>query len=308
MKTKSRTPFEAVADTLRPFYQRFAGDEAPLAALPLAIVRGVRGNFVTLRIDGRPIRVDLRDVVVAGEMLFLRRYEPVETALMKKVIEIGDTVVDVGANIGYFTILMAQCVGPTGSVIAIEPDDENALVLDQNIALHEIGPRVEVVRAAVSDSSGPGILYRSSRNRGDHRMWRPSGDEPQRETRTPRVVETRTLDSILAGRGPIDFMKIDIQGHEPKAVGGLSARLNGCRISTMLFEFWPYGLRGAGFDPRRLLEDLWAYGMQTWHVQSTGLVRIESLDFVDGFHGSQDANLFAANPSLATAKIARLGL
>jgi FkbM family methyltransferase len=179
-------------------------------------------------------------------------YEPAETALFEREVRPGMTVLDVGANIGYFTLLSARLVGPEGRVFAFEPDPDNFRLLNRNIT--DNGYRnVTAVNAAVTDRDGTLRLHRSAVNSGDHRAYDSADGRPAVEVRAVR------LDSLDLGGGA-DFVKMDIQGSEWAALRGMERLLSAERSPRLrlLMEFWPIGLTRFGVEPAavlRLLSD-----------------------------------------------------
>lgn len=115
---------------------------------------------------------------VLGHMMFLDAqdilnlsingiYEPLETEVVGREVSAGDVVVDIGAHIGYYTLMLARIVGPCGKVYAFEPDPENFTLLQRNVK--ENGYRnVVLLQKAVSDRNGSATLYLSDDNSGDH--------------------------------------------------------------------------------------------------------------------------------------------
>ncbi len=97
------------------------------------------------------------------------------------------TAVDVGGNIGYVALLMAECVGPSGHVVAVEPDPRNAHVLRAN-AERTRGARIEVVEAAAWSEPGMLDLGLHATNSGDHRVGSPP--KSARQSRCRRCGST----------------------------------------------------------------------------------------------------------------------
>ncbi len=104
-----------------------------------------------------------------GQRVALGKYEPYETQLILRQTKIGDTVVDVGANIGYYTLLLANKVGKTGKVYAFEPDKINFEILAKNVKENNL-ENVVMINAAVGKKEGKLKLHRSEENFGDHKL------------------------------------------------------------------------------------------------------------------------------------------
>ncbi len=253
-----------------------------LARSVRAVRRRVLPNFdarrfgATRAVAGFLARAGRLDYVddVLGHRMFLddrdslrlsvsRILEPSETRLVQRLVRPGQNVLDVGANIGYYTLLFARQVGPAGSVVSFEPDPDNRALLARNV--HANGYRnVTIVPDALWETTGPLRLYISETNRGDHRVF--AAEEEQR-----RVVEIGAvaLDDFLAGgdgRGRVDFIKMDIQGAEAMALRGMRRTLAANPHLQLLSEFWPGGIRRAGGDPAAYLAALREHGFAIYEV------------------------------------------
>tara|TARA_B100000029_G_scaffold164047_1_gene160129 strand:- start:255 stop:1088 length:834 start_codon:yes stop_codon:yes gene_type:complete len=228
-----------------------------------------------------------RDPVVSGALYF-GVYEKAETAFIQRTLKSGMTVLDVGANIGYYTALAARRVGPNGRVIALEPDPESYEFLQQTIAANEVG-NVDSFQCAAAERKDSMTLYISHDNRGDNRLYEP-------DPRWPKVtVPARPADDVLkeAGIDTIDFIKIDVQGFEASVIAGLKTTLDQSPNLTLITEFWPQGLRDAGSDPRDYLKQLRAHGLQLHELNAKGgLAELADDDqFIARYPGRRYTNL-----------------
>ena len=201
----------------------------------------------------------LSRVLMRGEL-----FEPFETHLLRREIRPGDVVLDIGANIGYYTVQFARLVGPLGKVIAFEPDAENFRLLQKSVAANGF-TNVELVNAAVSNERGRVTLHRSPKNPGDHRVYGTAGEERQ-----TTQVEVTTLDAFFTGRSHrIDFIKMDIQGSEANAIEGARALIAANPFLKLTCEFWPAGLQTAGADPQAFLHELSQLGFCVLQIDET---------------------------------------
>lgn len=189
-------------------------------------------------------------------------WEPFETSLVMACLSPGSVFVDVGANIGYFTVLAAETVGEAGRVYAFEPDPANFSLLRNNLVRNQLHQRVEAVCAALSDREGQGHLYLSEDNLGDHQIY------ATREARASTRVPLLRGSSYLQGRlGRLDLLKVDTQGSECLVMFGLMPllqRLPSC--PRILIELTPLSLREAGNSGRQLIELLGTLGQPFWIV------------------------------------------
>jgi len=145
-----------------------------------------------------------------GQRIALQKYERYETALMLGQLNINSVVVDVGANIGYYTILMAK---KCKKVYAIEPDKECFDILKKNVEENNL-KNVVLINKAASDKREKKYLVRDEENLGNSRIS---------ETRNEKLdtgVLTETLDNLLINEQYISLIKVDTQGWEPEVISG----------------------------------------------------------------------------------------
>jgi FkbM family methyltransferase len=196
----------------------------------------------------------------------VKTWEQEETDFIKSVLRKGDTFIDVGANVGYFTLLGANLVGPAGHVYALEPDPANVIVLRWNVQNIEDDNTVTIIEAAASNTAGSATLYRSADNFGDHRIY-PVEDDIFDEGKVREAIPVRALivDEIIPADTPIKLVKIDAQGFEVPVMEGMS-QIIARHHPAILFEVWPYGLEKAGYDPAEPLSMLEEAGYRLYKL------------------------------------------
>ena len=162
------------------------------------------------------------------------------------------TVVDVGANIGIYTALLAKIVGEKGKVYAFEPSPHNFNLLKK----YNKSNNVTLVQAAVGDVTGEITLYISDKLNVDHQTYETD------EIREKVNVSSYRLDDYLKNE-KVDFIKMDIQGFEHHALLGMKNILRNNANIKIFMEFWPYGLIKAGSSPEKLLTFLHELDFET---------------------------------------------
>lgn len=195
------------------------------------------------------------DRVLALWLFKYRALEDAETRLFTSMVKPGWTVVDVGANLGYYTVLAGKLVGETGKVVAFEPDEENFAMLSKNVAANGL-KNAQCVRAAVADKNGMVSLYISEAHSGDHRIYATG------ERRKRVEVRTVSLDEFFKPGERVDFIKMDIQGAEPLALAGMQRVLRDNAHAVLFCEFSPEDLQTAGVSPHLFLEHIRNAGLQ----------------------------------------------
>jgi FkbM family methyltransferase len=237
------------------------GGDAPRHALRELQFRMLRRLTPVVAVDGDGVRffVSTRDKGV-GLPVFV--HGALDAAEMRTAVEVLERTgrhpfrgtdrvfVDIGANIGTSTVEAIVHHGAHGGV-AFEPDEYNVEMLGHNLLANGIAGRVALIRAAVTDTSGPVAFEQARDNFGDHRVRladTPPDDVFGERSRPLTTVPGVTLDSqIEAGVLDLDrvgLVSIDTQGHEAHVLLG-ARRLCASDVPVML-EYWPYGLRGAG--------------------------------------------------------------
>ncbi|RLQ21534.1 FkbM family methyltransferase [Seongchinamella sediminis] len=189
-------------------------------------------------------------------------WEPYESSLVLAFLAPGDVFVDVGANIGYFSLLAASRVGPDGAVYAFEPDPDNFLLLTNSVALNGKQGIVHVTRAGLAAVSGEARLYLSEDNLGDHQIFATD------EARRSRAITLLNGAEYLAARSErLDLLKIDTQGSEYGVVAGLMPLLASlARKPRIIIELTPLSLRQCGSSGRALVELLAELGEPLWII------------------------------------------
>lgn len=215
----------------------------------------VRSEIRTVRTrQGFAMRLDLGQFV-DRTIYCTGGWEPLETMVIAAALKPGDIFVDVGANIGYFSLLAHRLVGPTGRVHAIEATPSTADLLDGNIARNDAGT-IRVHRCAAGDREGTAaIMVHDAGNIGSNRL--SFGDDAAPDGRP--TIPLRRLDNLLAGEN-IRLVKLDIEGAEAMALRGAGRLLDGDDAPALLFEFSPAMLRSMDDDPAALLAWLAAKG------------------------------------------------
>ena len=202
-------------------------------------------------------------------------WEPKTMRLMRHLLRPGMTFVDVGAHIGWHTLLAARTVGTTGHVYAFEPDPSNFDLLRKNVAVNEFESRVTLVPAAICDTNRRVSLFTLGGGSVCSTMFGMPGVGVE-----CLVVEATSLDQFF-GRGnwpPIDFIKMDIEGAEGVALRGMRELSRRNPDLKLVIEYVPPNLQAAGNTPRRLFEILEELGFCRRSIISWSLIPVDGPD------------------------------
>ena len=188
-----------------------------------------------------------------GIELATGNYEPLSTKVIQRLLQPGMVFVDVGAHVGYYTLLASRAVYPGGHVYAFEPDPKTWAFLNQNITENNFTEKTTLINIAVSAEIGQGQLFAGRRDGLTNSILF-----------TPGVVEryitcqTTTLDAFFAKQGwpSVDLIKIDVEGAEHMILRGmreLSARNPELKL---VVEFGPNNLQGDGVSAEQFFATL----------------------------------------------------
>jgi len=163
--------------------------------------------------------------------------EELETEVIKRELKKGMVVVDIGANIGYYALLEASIVSRSGRVYAVEPYPQSYKLLKKNIKLNQYSDIIEVEQIAISDKGGKSKLY-LGKAANVHSLT----DYSNKWGKHGYIkVETVAIDKFLEDKGRVDFVRMDIEGHERQVIGRLIDTLGHRKPPKILFETHPTG-------------------------------------------------------------------
>jgi len=181
-------------------------------------------------------------------------WEPYETSLVLSSLKPGGVFVDVGANIGYFTLLAASAVGEQGQVFSFEPDPANFDLLLQNCVHNSLQSRVHAVKAGLSHETGAGQLYLSEDNLGDHQIY-ASDDRRQLDIKLLNGGDYLSGELSRNNLTGIDLIKVDTQGSEYQVMAGMLSLLQALpSVPSIIIELTPLSLQRSGASGRKLIE------------------------------------------------------
>jgi FkbM family methyltransferase len=185
-------------------------------------------------------------------------WDPTISGLMRKVLEPGMTFVDAGANIGYFSVLGSQLVGPTGRVFAVEPDPVNLSILRANLSRHGCANTEVLPVAAWSE-------------RTSLKMMRPADEGAITQvggTDGGQTVPAAPLDEMISG--PVDYLKIDCELTDQVVVRGSKRLIRDNPSMLITVEFHPYEDTHTGESPSEILIQYRDMGLSPYRIRKEG--------------------------------------
>lgn len=242
------------------------------------------------RVVRRPVDVDFEGFTLrchpdsgsaSNVWYFTSRYDHAEMAFLDRYLRAGDAVLDVGANIGTYTLFMAARVGSTGWIGAVEADPVAAARLRENVARNDLGRIVDVHEVAVDASPGSVAFFT---DRDVANGIASPGDPRGSSTEVPAA----RLDSLVTRRSDLAVAKLDVEGVEVRALAGAADLLGAQRPPVWLVEVIRSQLRWfgstvddlvavfaeAGFEP--YLYDEGTHGLRPWSAPPAGTGNVKA--------------------------------
>ncbi len=174
------------------------------------------GNFVLREVQDSKMFLDTKDRGICADLYKNRIRERLATAEFQKRLKPGMTVVDIGANIGYYALMEAMAVGSGGKIYAIEPISENVALLKKNVEANDYG-NIEVFENAIGERNGEMDIFMSKRSNLST-FCENEGLDMSGKTRAVKVC---SLDSFLEGKRKPDFVRMDVEGFEYEILAGM---------------------------------------------------------------------------------------
>jgi FkbM family methyltransferase len=222
-----------------------------------------RSGTITTTIDGITYRLDLTEMIDSNLNL-LGAHEPRTMETVRRLVMPGATAIDVGANAGYYSLVLARLVGPAGRVIAFEPTEWAFQKLVTNVGLNAF-ENIRLERVALADVSDQREI--SSSELAFKASWPLSGVQAERPK---EVVEFLTLDDYVERRelDAVDFIKVDVDGYEFRVIQGARKTLARFRPS-LLIEIGKGTQAELGDDPLELVRVLNELGYTFYNDERT---------------------------------------
>jgi FkbM family methyltransferase len=206
---------------------------------------------ILCRILGRyKFFLDCRDQGLAPHLMLDGYWEYWVSDFIWRNVKPGETVADVGANLGYYTVLLADLVGPGGRVVALEPNPRLFDLLQRNVAINGFSRWTDCHAKAVAAKSGEWLNFRALVTDPKNGALLPASDRQLDPDHIELAVETQAFDDLSVG--PINFLKIDVEGAEEALWTGLQQTIARNPNIKILLEFNSFRCR----TPERMIAEM----------------------------------------------------
>lgn len=247
---------------------------------------------VLVELERFKIYVMENDLDVSRNIINGKMYEPHLTRLFLETLKAGDVFLDLGANLGYFSLLASTLVGESGKVIAFEPNAQNLQLLYSSIIENQF-KNIKVYPVAASDS--PQILKLTSFGSNGYLEAASAGNS------NFQFVQSVVADDLLGAEARLDVVKMDIEGYETLALRGMDKTIS--RHKPVIFtEFSPWHIKNrCDVEPQDYLTQLAGYGYKLSIIEPSGTVTPAPdteflMDFWRGFNNDKQHLDLMAQP------------
>jgi FkbM family methyltransferase len=213
-------------------------------------------------------------------------YEGETSQLLATVLRPGDTFLDVGAHVGYFSMLAGALVGPGGKVVSFEPEERNYRQLLDHVEINDLR-HVTPVNAAVAHEDGVADFHVNSDNDGGHALWNVGEhqfNQQSRETPLTRQIDVVSVDRFLRENGisAPRVIKIDAEGSEHAVLLGARETLRSSPAAFVIAEINHFGLERMGTSERAIRDTMTELGYETYAFDPNGqrIVRLGDEDYI----------------------------
>ncbi len=246
-------------------------------------------RYVTVKLDkGFRMKLDLADEEQRKIYFYGHYHERYEARMVLALLDMDEVFWDIGANIGYFSLIAATALRNSGQILAFEPGHLAYERLLDNISLNSF-TNIETYNLAVAEAEGEAVLYLSADIADSSASLYHSGKEPGGR----QVCKTVSLDKFLVEQGlrPPDFLKIDVEGAELAVLQG-AQNLIGEYTPLLLMEMEEKNLQAAGASKAAIQQLLGGQGYRAAHLRK-GRWRL-----INDVTEARGRNLFWFNPAV----------
>jgi FkbM family methyltransferase len=236
---------------------------------------------------GAKMLVDTRDAALSPWIVLDGLWETHVTEWLQHTLRPGQVFVDVGANVGYFTLLGGQLVGPQGRVVAVEAHPGLEELLRRNVIMNGLYGYVTTWHRAAWSSSTSLQLHQRLNFSGASSVGAIGTEALDRLGDTEEMVEVQAvpIDDLLEGLPPIDVLKMDIEGAELQAFTGLARTMRASQDIAVMFEWAPALMEAVGDKAEALVDLLEGHGFR-FRLLEDDLASIERAKLLDLPYGN----------------------
>lgn len=235
-------------------------------------------NYILKKVQGSRMFLNLNDLGISKELALYGCHEYNSTEFIKGEIKPNMKVLEIGANIGYYTLLEAQIIGAGGHIYAFEPNPDNFHILKLNIELNGLENNASLYPYAMGDESKDASFFLATSGNLSSMVKREDGLVGYREVKT----KVYKVDDIMADK-PFDYFRMDVEGYEVEIIKGMQNILSSDKAPHGMFiEVHSELLHKNNHSAEQFITDLRKYGYEIKRSFYRGRTKI-SVNSTDEF-------------------------
>ena len=201
-------------------------------------IRVLKKREVIRKVNSYPMILNFDEEGLSRHLMIHRQREISETETVKRIVRPGMCILEIGANVGYYTILMGKLVGKRGKIYTYEPYPPSVDILIRNVKLNGLADIVEVHNSAVSSENTIKKLY-LGRASNVHSLINYKTDGSNADYIEVKTKDIREI--LMDSDRKIDLVRMDIEGHERELFNRLNSDIEAFLPSRIFFEIHPLG-------------------------------------------------------------------
>ena len=241
---------KAVVNTLRCFYENEL----------------LGRKYLVRNVHNYKMYLDANDMGLCRALLLFGTREVDHKILLEEITKPGMTVLDIGANIGYYALMELDLIGSSGKLIAVEPSPKNIEIFKKNIELNNVGD-IRIIEGAISDKAEKKDFYLAEQ--GNLNTFHATGTGLKHLTGEVVEVDSYTVPQVMVNEGSLDLIRMDVEGHEVEVLNGmLESVRSGALRPTIIFETH-LSRYGKEHDMEAVLKAYFSEGYTTRYLASS---------------------------------------
>lgn len=240
---------------------------AALNTIRYAIERYLlKKTFVMRNIHNYKMYLDATDMGLCRSLILFGTREVDHKILLEKITKPGMTVLDIGANIGYYALMELKLIGDKGKLIAVEPSPKNIEIFKNNLDLNGISS-VRIVEGAISDKEEKKDFHLAEQ--GNLNTFHATGTGKQHLTGEVIEVNSYTIPQIMKDEGSLDLIRMDVEGHEVEVLNGMLDEVKSGKLKPMIIFETHLSRYGSEHDMVAVLKSYFSAGYTTRYLASS---------------------------------------
>jgi FkbM family methyltransferase len=234
---------------------------------------------ITRTIFAHKMYLDTRDISLTPNLLLDGYWEMWITKALLRELRNGMNVVEIGSNVGYYSLIISSKIGDTGRLFAFEANPDTCQILRDNVEINGFYDRVTLEKKAVIDKAEEIAFHALTKNVGGSRIVEYSMRTHYTEELKIIKVDATSLDQYFNNKDiKIDLIKIDAEGSEPHIFEGMKNLIINNANLTIICEFNPVLISAASVDPQKFLEKIQSYGFILKYIDVDSILKEASIE------------------------------